>query len=195
MIPPLPPDLRPSLLRARANLDAFMADAPSVEALHHACQVLALALRQGNKVLVCGNGGSNADAGHFAEELTARFRADRPALAAVACTDAGHITCAANDFGFDRVFSRWVEALGKPGDALVVLSTSGNSANILLALEAAHARGLRTVALLGRGGGRAAGLAHAQIVAPGDTADRVQEIHHLVLHVWVEGIEKALGLA
>lgn len=156
---------------------------------------IAATLAKGGKVLICGNGGSLADATHFAEELTGRFRKDRPALAAIAIADAGHLTCTANDFGFDRVFSRGVEALGRPGDVLIALSTSGNSKNVLLALEAAKERGMSTISLLGRSGGHCKGLATREITVPGETADRIQELHMLILHTLVEGVEKALGLA
>jgi len=156
---------------------------------------IAATLAKGGKVLICGNGGSLADATHFAEELTGRFRKDRPALAAIAIADAGHLTCTANDFGFDRVFSRGVEALGRPGDVLIALSTSGNSKNVLLALEAAKERGMSTISLLGKSGGHCKGLATREITVPGETADRIQELHMLILHTLVEGVEKALGLA
>jgi D-sedoheptulose 7-phosphate isomerase len=137
---------------------------------------------------------------HFAEELTGRFRAERRALPAIACTDAGHITCTANDYGFEQVFSRWVAALGKPGDVLIVLSTSGNSVNILRAVEAARAGAIDTIALLGKDGGKLANTCEYEwIVRPaagadGDKlpADRIQEIHMLVLHTLIECVERRL---
>ncbi len=131
---------------------------------------------------------------HFAEELTGRFRAERPPLAALACTDAGHITCTANDYGWEAVFSRWVEALGRPGDCLVLLSTSGNSMNIVRAAGAGAARKLTTIALLGGDGGqvlRDGNVQHALLV-PGAGSDRIQELHMLVLHAWVEGLERVM---
>ena len=136
-----------------------------------------------------------ADAMHFAEELTGRFRMDRPALAALACADPTHLTCVANDYGFEQVFSRWVEGLGREGDCLIVLSTSGNSANIVRAVDAARARGIETIGLLGRGGGVLLGVCETEIVVPGETSDRIQELHMLILHAWVESIERALGHA
>ncbi len=145
------------------------------------------------KILAVGNGGSCADALHFCEELTGRYRKDRPPIAAVACSDPGHITCTANDFGFDRVFSRWVEALAGPNDTLVALSTSGNSRNIVLAVEAARARGASVVLLLGKGGGQLADAGDETWIVPGQTADRIQELHMLILHSLVGAIERAMG--
>ena len=148
----------------------------------------------GGKLLVCGNGGSAADAMHLAEELIARFQAERKALAAIALLDPTTLTCAANDFGFDHIFSRQVEALGRPGDVLVAISTSGNSANIINAVAAAEAAGVRTVALLGKGGGKLAGRCDVELIAPADTSHRVQEVHELLFHTfceWADGY--ALG--
>jgi D-sedoheptulose 7-phosphate isomerase len=184
-----------ALLGASDALSALRASHATIDASARACDALVDALRRGGKLLIVGNGGSSCDAAHFAEELTGRFRNDRPALAAIACTDAGHITCTANDYGFDEVFARWTRALARPGDVLIVLSTSGNSRNILAALKAAKERGAVCVALLGKGGGEAAALADHAITVPGTTSDRIQELHMLLLHAWVEQIERALGHA
>jgi len=154
--------------------------------------VMAGSLKAGGKILACGNGGSSADAMHFVEELTGRYRADRPAIAAIACIDPGHLTCTANDYGYDQVFSRWIEALGRPGDVLVLLSTSGNSANILRAADAAKARGVVTVALLGKDGGKLRGVCDHQVIVPSDWSDRTQEVHMTILHAWVDAIEQHL---
>lgn len=187
-----------SFREARRVLDAFLGD----EALLRRCAAVGELLHRrfcdGRKVLVCGNGGSACDAAHFAEELTGRFRApppgceDRAPLPALACTDTGHITCTANDYGFDAVFERWVRALGQSGDVLVLLSTSGNSENIVRAARAGRERGMTTVALLGRGGGRLAGVCDHEIIVPGETSDRIQELHMLILHAWVEDVERRL---
>lgn len=182
-----------SLNNARLLLESFATDPVNSEAIDAIATMLAHRFRDGSKVLICGNGGSLADAVHFAEELTGRFRADRPPLPAIAIAEPGHITCTANDYGFDRVFSRAVEALGKPGDVLIVLSTSGNSANIINAAAEGRAMGLHTVALLGKGGGKLHGVCELQILAPGETSDRIQEIHMLVLHILVELVEVKLG--
>ncbi len=155
--------------------------------------VMTRALRTGHKILTCGNGGSAADAMHLAEELVGRYKGNRRALAAVALnSDATALTCIANDFGYDAVFSRQVEALGQKGDVLVVFSTSGNSPSILRALAAARKGGLVTVALLGKGGGKAKGLSDHEIIIDSDDGARSQEAHTLILHLWLELIEAGL---
>jgi D-sedoheptulose 7-phosphate isomerase len=184
-----------ALRDARAVLAALDADArtrPFVAGLVDRC---AAAVRGGGKILVCGNGGSLCDAAHFAEELTGRFRADRPPIPALACADAGHLTCTANDYGFDEVFARWVRALARPGDVVVLLSTSGKSANIVRAAAAAKSAGAVTAALLGKGGGTLRGTCDLELIVAGETSDRIQELHMFLLHAVVEGIESALGYA
>lgn len=185
-----------SLLDARALLDAFIAEGANAERIQLAAELLAGAFNAGGKAMACGNGGSAADAMHFAEELSGRFRADRRPLPALACTDPGHITCTANDYGFEQVFSRWVEALGRPGDVLVVLSTSGNSPNVVRAVRAAERAGMPTVALLGRDGGALVGRCTVEWIvgsaSPATPADRIQEVHMLVLHTLVECVERRL---
>lgn len=176
---------------ARIALERFATPATAA-LLERIADAIADRLRDGGKILACGNGGSAADAMHFCEELTGRYREDRPPIAAVACVDPGHLTCTANDYGFDKVFSRWVEGLGAPTDVLVALSTSGNSRNVLRALDKAREHGLLTVSLLGRGGGVMRGLCDHEIVVPGDTADRIQELHMLALHTLVGAVERRL---
>ena len=141
------------------------------------------------KVLVAGNGGSAADAMHLAEELVARFQKDRRALAAVALLESSLITCAANDFGFERVFERQVEALGNPGDVLVVLTTSGNSENLIRAIDAAKQQGVVTAAFLGRDGGKAKGRCDIELLVPATTAHRVQEGHKILYHALCEWVD------
>ena len=153
---------------------------------------MAGAFKNGNKGLICGNGGSACDAMHFAEEFTGRYRKDRPALPVISLTDASHITCVGNDYGFDAIFSRGVEAFGQKGDFFFGISTSGNSPNVLKAIDAAKSRGLKTVALLGKDGGKMKGLCDYEFIVPGKTADRIQEVHMMILHIIIEGVEREM---
>ena len=146
----------------------------------------------GGKVLACGNGGSLCDAMHFAEELTGRFRKGRPPLAALALADPAHLSCVANDFGYDFVFARGVEALGKPGDTLVALSTSGNSPNMVEAVEAAKRREIKSIGLLGKGGGKLASMVDIPFIIDSSRSERIQEMHIKILHLFVEGVEEEL---
>jgi D-sedoheptulose 7-phosphate isomerase len=147
-------------------------------------------LRAGNKLLVCGNGGSAADASHFATELVVRFAKDRRAQPAIClASDGGLLTAAANDCGFDEIFARQVAAFGQPGDALISLTTSGKSKNIVRALEEAKARKLKTIALLGRDGGSTIGVADVDLLVRSNSTARIQEAHQLLLHVLCEIIE------
>jgi len=150
------------------------------------------ALERGGKVLICGNGGSGSDASHFAEEFTGRFRKDRRALAAIALMDPAHITCVANDFGYNSIFSRSVEALGRKGDVLIALSTSGNSVNVKEAILKATEIELITIALLGRDGGLTKGLSDHEILIRGQSSDRIQEVHMFILHILTELVERRL---
>ena len=186
------PDLiRAELSEARAVLDQFLADPAHVASIAAAAELIAASLRSGGKVLTCGNGGSLCDAQHFAEELSGRYRLNRRALAAIALTEASHMTCVANDFGFEFVFSRFVEALGRPGDVLLAISTSGNSSNILRAAEAARELGMKVVSLTGKDGGQLAALSDVEIRAPhSGYADRIQEIHIKAIHIMIMLIEK-----
>ena len=189
----LPDLIRAELTEARAVLDRFLADPAHVASIAAAAELIAASLQSGGKVLTCGNGGSLCDAQHFAEELSGRYRQNRRALAAIALTDASHMTCVANDFGFEFVFSRFVEALGRPGDVLLAISTSGNSPNILRAAEAAQELGMTVVSLTGKDGGQLAGLSDVEIRAPHNGyADRIQEIHIKAIHIMIMLIEKLI---
>jgi len=187
----LPDLIRAELTEARAVLDQFLADPANLDRIAQAAELFAASLRTGGKALTCGNGGSLCDAQHFAEELSGRYRQDRRALAAIALTEASHMTCVANDFGFEFVFSRFVEALGRPGDVLLAISTSGNSPNILRAAEAARAAGMKVVSLTGKDGGQLAGLSDVELRVPHfGFADRIQEVHIKVIHILIMLIEK-----
>jgi len=184
--------VRNALADARDAVERLLASDSAMARIDEASGLIAERLGAGGKVLACGNGGSACDAMHFCEELTGRFRNDRPPLPAIACVDPGHLTCVANDYGFDEVFARWVEGLGREGDVLVALSTSGNSANVIQAVERAKEGGLRVIALLGRDGGELAGAADVEWIVAGETSDRVQEAHMVILHLLVEGVERRL---
>jgi phosphoheptose isomerase len=150
--------------------------------------------KQGGKVLSCGNGGSHCDAMHFAEELTGRFRDNRPSYPAIAISDVSHISCVGNDYGFDAIFSRYVEGVGQKGDVLLGISTSGNSTNVIKAIEAAKQKGMKIITLTGKDGGKMNGLADVDIRVPHfGYADRVQEIHIKVIHILILLIEKEMA--
>jgi D-sedoheptulose 7-phosphate isomerase len=175
-------------------LDALIAVAERTKSLAPAIDAagaeLKAILARGGKILTAGNGGSAADALHMAEELVGRYCKERPSLAALSlCADPTALTCIANDYGYDRVFSRQIEGLGRPGDALVVFTTSGNSPNLIEALKTARVKGLITFAVLGKDGGKAKGLAHHELIVPSADTARVQEIHTLILHAWLEIVE------
>jgi D-sedoheptulose 7-phosphate isomerase len=188
---PLTSLIQAELTEARSVLDQFLANEANLACIAQAAELLVGSLRQGGKILTCGNGGSLCDAQHFAEELSGRYRHDRPALAAIALTEASHMTCVANDYGFEFVFSRFVQALGRPGDVLLAISTSGNSPNILNAAEAAKAAGMQVVSLTGKNGGKLADLSDVEIRVPHfGFADRIQEVHIKVIHILIMLIEK-----
>ena len=169
----------------------FVNDPKNLENVEAAAQLMAAALLDEKKIIACGNGGSHCDAMHFAEELSGRYRQNRRALAAIAISDPSHITCVGNDYGYDFVFSRFVEGLGNHGDVLLGISTSGNSANVIRAVEAARTRGMKVVLLTGKDGGKLAGLADVEIrVSHFGYADRIQEIHIKVIHTLIMCIEK-----
>ncbi|MFK7759648.1 MAG: SIS domain-containing protein [Phycisphaerales bacterium] len=172
---------------------AFAADEHNAIKVAHLASVISQGIRAGGKVLAIGNGGSCADAIHFCEELTGRYRKDRPSIPAIVCADPGHITCTANDYGFDQIFSRWVEGLGGKNDVLIAMSTSGNSENIINAVEVARSRGMHIALFLGKDGGKLRTKGDTRFVVPGETADRIQELHMLTLHALVGAVERALG--
>lgn len=175
-----------------ALLENFIKEEEERRETEKVAKELADVFTKGNKVLICGNGGSNCDALHFAEEFTGRFRGDRKALPAIAISDSSHITCVGNDYGFDYIFSRGVEAYGKDGDMFFGISTSGNSPNVIKAVEAAKKLGMKTCVLLGKDGGKLKGMCDYEFIIPGKTSDRIQEIHMMILHIIIEGVERIM---
>ncbi len=181
------------LTEAQTVLQRFLDNSEKIAAIEQAARLLARSFQQGGKALACGNGGSHCDAMHFAEELTGRFRDNRPAYPAIAISDPSHLSCVSNDYGYEFVFSRYLEALGNPGDVLLAISTSGNSANVLRAAETARQRQMHVIALTGKDGGKLAPLADVEIRVPGTRyADRVQEIHIKVIHILILLIEQLM---
>lgn len=179
---------------AQQTLNNFQTEANYL-LIAKAVKLMSDSIQHGGKIISCGNGGSMCDAMHFAEELSGRFRENRRALAAISISDPSHLSCVSNDYGYDFVFSRFIEGLGQENDVLLGISTSGNSKNVLLAVEAAKAKGMKTIVLTGKDGGKLAGLADVEIRAPHSTfADRAQEIHIKVIHSLILGIEQSLGL-
>lgn len=182
-------------LREGADLLArVLQDQALLAQVDKAGDILVACLKAGGKVLSAGNGGSHCDAMHFAEELSGRYRDNRPALGALAISDPSHITCVGNDYGFEFIFSRQVEALGRAGDVFLGISTSGNSGNILAAAKAAKERGMKVILLMGKDGGKMKGLADAEIIVPHfGYADRIQEIHIKFIHALIDHVEIGLG--
>lgn len=188
--------IRAELTEASDVLNRFLADEANLNAIQDAAKLLAERFKAKGKVLSCGNGGSHCDAMHFAEELTGRYRDNRPGYAAIAISDPSHISCVGNDFGFDFIFSRYVEAVGQSGDVLFGLSTSGNSKNIINAIHAAKEKGMKVIALTGNDGGAMAGLADIEIRVPHTGyADRIQEVHIKIIHIVIQLIEKEMEFA
>ncbi|EAS41382.1 D-sedoheptulose 7-phosphate isomerase [Photobacterium profundum] len=186
--------IRAELNEAAEVLTCFLSDDKNMADIEAAARLLAESFKQGGKVLSCGNGGSHCDAMHFAEELTGRYRENRPGYPGIAISDPSHLSCVSNDFGYDHVFSRYLEAVGSAGDVLFGLSTSGNSGNILKAIEAAHAKGMKVIALTGKDGGKMAGLADVEIRVPHfGYADRIQEIHIKIIHILIMLVEKEMA--
>lgn len=182
-----------SLEEARKELELFLADSETIPAIERAASIMADCLSSGGKIISCGNGGSLCDATHFAEELTGRFRNDRRPLPAMAINDPAYLTCVGNDYSFEDVFSRWVEAFGNPGDVLLAISTSGTSKNVLKAAQSACKRGMKVVALTSKKGKPLSELADVSVMAPdAPHSDRIQEIHIKVIHILIEAIEHSL---
>lgn len=185
--------IRGELNAAAKTLTNFLKDDANIEAIARGAVLLADSFRTGGKVLSCGNGGSHCDAMHFAEELTGRYRENRPGYPAIAISDVSHLSCVSNDFGYQYVFSRYVESVGRAGDVLLGISTSGNSDNVIKAIAAARAKGMKVITLTGKDGGKMAGSADVEIRVPHfGYADRVQEVHIKIIHILIMLIEKEM---
>jgi D-sedoheptulose 7-phosphate isomerase len=188
-------DIKNHFDQALEVLSAFNTDA-NIQKIEDAIEIFSRSLENDGKIISCGNGGSMCDAMHFAEELSGRFRNNRKGLAALSISDPSHISCVANDFGYEYIFSRYVDAIGCKGDVLLGISTSGNSENVIKAVELAKSKGIKTIVLTGKTGGKLAALADLEIRAPhSEYADRAQEIHIKVIHALIDGIERKLKLA
>lgn len=181
-----------SLTEAFTVLTKFVNDSINVQKINSAILLMVDSYKANGRIFSCGNGGSMCDAMHFAEELTGRFRKERAPLPAMAINDASHLTCVSNDYGYDFVFSRYIEAWGNTGDVLLAISTSGNSANVILAVEAAKKKGMKVVGLLGKGGGKLKDMSDVAIIVDSNVSDRIQEIHIKCIHIFIEGIERSL---
>jgi len=189
-------EIKNNFLEAQSVLEQFISDEKNIEAIEKAGQLLVERLEEGNKIIACGNGGSMSDSMHFAEELTGRFRDSRRPIPAMSISDPTHLSCTSNDYGYEYVFSRWVEAFGKEGDVLLGISTSGNSGNVIKACDVARKKGMKIVVLTGKDGGKLGSIGDVEIRAPkSEYADRAQEIHIKIIHSLIHYIELKLDLS
>ena len=183
-------------LEAQQNLESFLSNDDNFQLIFNAANKISAAFQNGGKIISAGNGGSHCDAMHFAEELTGRYKNNRKALPAIAISDPSHLSCVGNDYGYEFVFSRYVEALGNSGDIFLGISTSGNSKNIINAIEVAKSKGMFVIGLTGKDGGKIGPMCDIEIRAPhSEFADRAQEIHIKVIHALIDTIEKLMHLA
>ena len=181
------------LNEAKNVIDKFINDDTIINAIEESAKIMTVSIDNGGKIISCGNGGSMCDAMHFAEELTGKFREERSPIPAVSISDPSHITCVGNDYGFDAIFSRYVESVGNTGDVLLAISTSGKSTNVIRAAEVANRKGIKVVALTGKDGGELSDLCDIEIRVPHfGYSDRIQEIHIKVIHILILLIEKNL---
>ena len=184
--------IREAFAKAEATLAGFISNPQNFADIERAAQLMAESIKAQGKIFSCGNGGSTCDAMHFAEELTGRFRKDRPSLPAISIADPAHLTCVANDFGYQYVFSRFLEGWAREGDVLLAISTSGNSKNVVNAVQVAKNKGVTSIGLLGKTGGELKGMADLSIVVDSEETERIQEIHIKIIHTIIEGIERIL---
>lgn len=189
-----PDIIRNSLEEAQRILSDFVSDPQTISTMSSIVDIMSTSISSGGKIIACGNGGSLCDATHFAEELTGRFRSSRRPLPAIAINDPAYLTCTGNDFAYNQVFSRFVEAMGKKDDVLLAISTSGNSKNVVDAAATAKAKGMKIIALTSKGQSQLSDLADVCLCAPkAPHSDRIQEIHIKVIHIVIEALEKELG--
>lgn len=185
--------IRDNFIEAQAVLNNFINNPENFGKIAQTAQIMANAINAGNKIISCGNGGSMADAMHFAEELTGRYRNNRQSIAAISISDPTHLSCTANDYGYDFVFSRYIQGVGNKGDVLLAISTSGNSVNIIKAVEAAREKNMKVITLTGKDGGKLANLSDIEIrVEHFGFADRIQEIHIKIIHTLIYCIESLI---
>lgn len=187
-------DILKDLEESRNTVDNYLRQATTVEQIEKSIFMMAESIRNGGKVISAGNGGSMCDAMHFAEELTGRYRGNRPSMPAIAICDPSHITCVGNDYGFDFIFSRFVEGVGYMGDVFLGISTSGNSKNIIEACKVCKDKGMKSICLLGKDGGQLKDLCDIPLIVPHDGyADRIQEVHTAIIHIFIRGLESVLA--
>ncbi len=189
-------DVMDDLIESRRTLDNFIAAPNTREVILQGCDIMAESINHGGKVIAAGNGGSMCDAMHFAEELTGRYRLNRPSLPAISICDPCHITCVGNDYGFDFIFSRFLEGMGQEGDVFLGISTSGNSRNIIEACRVCKERKMKSICLLGKDGGKLKDMCDLPIIVPHDGfADRIQEVHTTIIHIFIRALEQLLTSA
>ena len=185
--------LTSGLKEAKETVEAVLNDEQLLKTLEESIECLSACYKNNGRAFSCGNGGSMCDSMHFAEELTGRFRKNRPSLGAMSISDPSHLTCVANDYGYEFVFSRYLEGWANSGDVLLAISTSGNSPNIIEAVKVAKDKGIKVIALLGKGGGKLKDMVDFPLVVPHTkSTDRVQELHIKFIHLFIEGIERNL---
>jgi D-sedoheptulose 7-phosphate isomerase len=185
--------IKNSLNQAVETLNTFVLNDKNIEAINKSVELFVDTIRNHDgRIMACGNGGSMCDSMHFVEELTGRYRKDRDPIAAINMGDPSHITCVANDYGYEYIFSRHVQAWGKKGDTLLAISTSGNSQNVILAVEKAKSQGMHVIGLLGKDGGKLKDMVDVPLIVDCPITDRIQEIHIKIIHIFIEGIERQL---
>lgn len=184
--------IKSALIDAQEALNTFINDNSNLELVDQAIKTFVATIQKDGRIMACGNGGSMCDSMHFVEELTGRYRKDRDPICAINMGDPSHITCVANDYGYEYIFSRHVQAWGRDGDTLLAISTSGNSENVIKAVEMAHSKGMKVVGLLGKTGGKLKDMVDVPLIVDCKVTDRIQEIHIKLIHIFIEGIERVI---